>query len=155
MPEKIASEENLDHKEVPRDSPDPLLSRLKLLSWSGIVFAILQSACTAVIAISGIRVAIGLGALAAAAGIHAPAKGFHQDAIRIPMMLLALFGSLINLFVIWKIRHQRNKPASQWRQQPLRRSKLNSERLQIALSILTLILLTAEWITHPMIHRAP
>jgi hypothetical protein len=153
--EKIVSEENLDHKEVPPDSADSLLSRLKLLSWSGIVFAILQSACTAVIAISGIRVAIGLGALAAAAGIHAPAKGFHQDAIRIPMMLLALFGSLINLFVIWKIRHLRNKPASQWRQQPLRRSKLNSERLQIALSILTLILLTAEWITHPMIHRAP
>ena len=155
MAEKIASEQNLDPKEVPRDSADSLLSRLKLLSWSGIVFAILQSACTAVIAISGIRVAIGLGALAAAAGIHAPAKGFHQDAIRIPMMLLALFGSLINLFVIWKIRHLRNKSASQWRQQPLTRSKLNSERLQIALSILTLILLTAEWITHPMIHRAP
>ena len=153
MPEKIASEENLAHKEVPSESTDWRLSRLKLLGWSGIVFAILQSACTAVIAISGVRVAIGLSALAAAAGIHAPAKGFHQDAIRIPMMLLALFGSLINLFVIWKIRNLRNRPASQWRQQPLTRSKLNSERLQIALSILTLILLTAEWITHPMIHR--
>ncbi len=117
------------------------------------LFAILQSACTAVIAISGIRVAIGLSALAAAAGIHAPAKGFHQDAIRIPMMLLALFGSLINLLVIWKIRTLRSKPASQWRQQPLTPSKTNSERLQIALSLLTLILLTAEWITHPMIHR--
>ena len=149
MPEKIAREENLAHTTESR------LSRLKLLSWSGIVFAILQSACTAVIAISGIRVAIGFSALAAAAGIHAPAKGFHQDAIRIPMMLLALFGSLINLFVIWKIRRLRSKPASQWRQQPLTRSKLNSERLQIALSILTLILLTAEWITHPMIHRVP
>jgi len=125
------------------------------LGWSGILFAILQSACTAVIAISGIRVAIGLSALAAAAGIHAPAKGFHQDAVRIPMMLLALFGSLINLFVIWKIRNLRRKSASQWRQRPLTRSKLNSERLQIALSILTLVLLTAEWITHPLIHRVP
>jgi len=153
VPEKIASEENLAHKEVPGESTDSHLSRLKLLGWSGILFAILQSACTAVIAISGIRVAIGLGALAAAAGIHAPAKGFHQDAIRIPMMLLALFGSLINLLVIWKIRTLRSKPASQWRQQPLTPSKTNSERLQIALSLLTLILLTAEWITHPMIHR--
>ena len=155
VPEKIAAEENLTHAEVASESTDSRLSRLKLLGWSGIVFAILQSACTAVIAISGVRVAIGLSALAAAAGIHAPAKGFHQDAIRIPMMLLALFGSLINLFVIWKIRSLRNKPASQWRQQPLTRSKLNSERLQIALSILTLILLSAEWITHPMIHRVP
>jgi hypothetical protein len=113
--EQIASAENSARKEAPRDSVDSLFSRLQLLGWSGILFAILQSACTAVIAISGIRVAVGLSALAAAAGIHAPAKGFHQDAVRIPMMLLALLGSLINLFVIWKIRHLRNRPASQWR----------------------------------------
>lgn len=119
------------------------------------LFAILQSACTAVIAISGVRVAIGLSALAAAAGIHAPAHGFHQDAIRIPMMVFALLGSLINLFVIWKIRKLRSNPASQWRQKAVTAKKLNSERLQIALSILTLVLLTAEWITHPMVHRVP
>jgi hypothetical protein len=141
----------------PRDSASAatLSSRLKVLGWSGIVFAILQSACTAVIAISGVRVALGLSALAAAAGIHTPAKGFHQDAIRIPMMLFALFGSLINLFVVWKIRSLRSKPASQWRQKTVTTKKLNSERLQIALSILTLVLLAAEWITHPMIHRVP
>jgi hypothetical protein len=141
--------------EVLTAAPVSLSTRLKLLGWSGILFAILQSACTAVIAISGLRVAIGLSALAAAAGIHAPAKGFHQDAIRIPMMLFALFGSLINLFVIWKIRNLRSKPASQWRQTLVTSKKLNSERLQIALSALTLILLAAEWIIHPMIHRLP
>lgn len=130
-------------------------ARLRILGWSGIVFAILQSACTAVIAISGVRVAIGLSALAAAAGIHAPAKGFHQDAIRIPMMILALVGALLNLFVIWKIRSLRSKPASQWRQQPVTSRKINSERLQITLSVLTLILLAAEWITHPIVHRVP
>ena len=155
MAEKIASEENLVQKEVPRDSADSLLSRLQLLGWSGIVFALLQSACTAVIAISGVRVALGLSALAAAAGVHAPAKGFHQDAVRIPMMLFALFGSLINLLVIWKIRSLRSKPASQWRQKSVTAKKLTSERLQIALSILTLALLAAEWIFHPMIHRVP
>jgi hypothetical protein len=127
----------------------------KFLNWSGIVFALLQSACTAVIAISGLRVAIGLSALAAAAGIHAPAHGFHQDAIRIPMMALAFLGAVINLFVIWKVRNLRNKPAAQWRQQPVTKKKLNSERFQIALSVLTLLLLAAEWITHPLVHRVP
>ena len=127
----------------------------KLLSWSSVVFALLQSACTAVIAISGLRVAIGLSALAAAAGIHAPARGFHQDAIRIPMMVLALLGALINLYVIWKIRRLRSKPAAQWRVQPVTKRKLNSERFQIALSILTLLLLAAEWIIHPLVHRWP
>lgn len=141
--------------EQPAAAENSLSTRFKLLGWSGILFAILQSACTAVIAISGVRVAIGLSAVAAAAGIHAPAKGFHQDALRIPMMLFALIGSVLNLFVIWKIRHLRSKPASQWRQKPVTSKKRNSERLQIALSILTLILLAAEWITHPMVHRVP
>jgi hypothetical protein len=138
---------------VPADAS--LSSGLKFFNWSGIFFAILQSACTAVIAISGFRVAIGLSALAAAAGIHAPAKGFHQDAIRIPMVALALAGALVNLFVIFKVRKLRKNPASQWRQKPLPASKLRAENFQIALSVFTLLLLAAEWITHPLIHRVP
>ena len=157
VPENSTAEPSLrETTKIPEpDRVESLSSRLKLLGWSGILFAILQSACTAVIAVSGVRVAIGLGALAAAAGIHAPAKGFHQDAIRIPMMLVALVGSLLNLFVIWKIRNLRSKPASRWRKKPVPSGKLNSERIQIVLSILTLVLLAAEWITHPMIHRVP
>ena len=135
--------------------PRMLAVNTRLLNWSGIVFALLQSACTAVIAISSLRVAIGLSALAAAAGIHAPAHGFHQDAIRIPMMTLAFLGSVLNLYVIGKVRRLRSRPASQWRQQPVMKKKLNSERFQIALSILTLLLLAAEWITHPLVHRVP
>jgi hypothetical protein len=137
-----------------QSSETPLIGS-KLISWSSIVFAILQSACTAVMLISGVRVAIGLTALAAAAGIHAPAHGFHQDAIRIPMMALAFLGAVLNFFVIWKVRSLRSRPASQWRQQPVTKKKLNSERFQIALSILTLLLLAAEWITHPLVHRVP
>ena len=146
--------------EVPQATAGPHRERIflfdpKLLNWPGIVFAVLQSACTAVIAISGLRVAIGLSALAAAAGIHTPAHGFHQDAIRIPMMTLAFLGAILNLFVIWKVRNLRSKPAAQWRQQPVTKKKLNSERFQIALSVLTLLLLAAEWITHPLVHRVP
>jgi hypothetical protein len=68
------------------------------------------------------------------------------------MMIFALLGSVLNLFVIWKIRSLRIKPAAQWRQKPITKSKLVSERFQIAISILTLILLAAEWITHPIVH---
>lgn len=99
--------------------------------------------------------AIGLSALAAAAGIHAPAKGFHQDAIRIPMLILAVAGAAVNLFVIWKIRKLRSKPASQWRQKPVPEAKLRSEHWQIALAVVTLLLVAAEWITHPLVHRLP
>jgi len=153
--EQVQSPTNSPTEGTLASRPKMLAIDTKFLNWSGIVFALLQSACTAVIAISGLRVAIGLSALAAAAGIHAPAHGFHQDAIRIPMMVLALLGAVLNLYVVGKVRRLRSRPASQWRQQPVTKKKLNSERFQIALSVLTLLLLAAEWITHPFIHRVP
>ena len=154
------AEEAQNAAEIPQTSapvrrPRMFIVNISFLNWSSIAFAVLQSACTAVVAISGVRVAIGLSALAAAAGIHAPARGFHQDAIRIPMMVLALLGSVLNLYVVWKVRRLRARPASQWRQQPITKKKLNSERLQVVLSVLTLLLLAAEWLAHPLIHRVP
>src|SRR5271163_4805370 len=89
----------------PALSEGPAGKRAWLVSMTSLVFIVLQSACNAVIAISGVRVAIGLSALAEATiGIHAPAGGFHRDVIRIPMMIPATIGSLINLYVIWRIR---------------------------------------------------
>jgi hypothetical protein len=142
---------------------EPLAERLKEAEgterrarWAnvgGFLFALLQSACTAVLAISGFRALIGLGALAAAAGINAPAKGFHQDAIRIPMLWLALVGALANLYSVWRVRSLRARPSAQWRVQPVSKDKLRSERLQIVLAIVTMALVVAEWFTHPMMHR--
>ena len=126
---------------------------LRWANMGSLLFALIQSACTAVLAISGFRVLIGLSALAAASGVYAPAKGYHQDAIRIPMMIIALVGSLANLYSVWRVRSLRARPAAQWRVRPVSSDKIRSERLQIALAIITLVLLAAEWITHPMIHR--
>ena len=127
-----------------------------IVSATSLVFIVLQSACTAVIAISGVRVAIGLSALAEATiGIHAPASGFHRDAIRIPMMIVATIGSLINLYVVWRIRSLRARPVAQWRLQAVTPKQRRSEVFQIVLAIFTLILVAAEWITHSMVHRVP
>ena len=135
---------------------DPTRRRTWLVSITSFLFILLQSACTAVIAISGVRVAIGLSALAEATiGIHAPAHGFHQDMIRIPMMILATIGSLINLYVIWRIRTLRARPSSQWRVQPATVKQKRSELIQIVLAIVSLALVATEWIAHPMVHRVP
>ena len=127
--------------------------RLWWINVTGLIFAILQSACTAVLAVSGFRVLIGLGALAIAAGTNAPAKGFHADSIRIPMMLLALVGALGNLYMLWRVRSLRARPASQWRMQPVTKTKKRSEWLQFALSVLTLVVLALEFVTHTMMHH--
>lgn len=117
------------------------------------VLALLQSLCTAVFAISGIRVAIGLTALAAVSGIYAPARGWHQDAIRIPMLMLATVGALVNLAVLAWIWRLRRRGAAQWRRRELSRKEKRSQRLQVGLALVTLILVGLETWTHTKIHR--
>jgi hypothetical protein len=126
---------------------------IPLLGRASFVLALLQSLCTAVLTISGIRVAIGLSALAAAGGIYAPARGFHQDAIRIPMLIVAAAGAVLNLGVLAWIRHLRNRSSAQWRRRELTAKEKRSERLQIILAVLTLVLVGLETWTHPMVHR--
>jgi hypothetical protein len=127
--------------------------RWTALGGASLLVAMAQSLCTAVLTISGIRVAIGLSALAAASGIYAPAKGFHQDAIRIPMLIVATVGAIVNLAVIFWIWHLRARPSAQWRRRELSTKEKRSEKLQVAMAIFTLVLVGLETWTHPMVHR--
>ena len=138
--------------ETSRDG-ETTVKGLRALGGASLLMALLQSICTAVLTISGIRVAIGLTALAAASGVYAPARGFHQDAIRIPMLFLAAAGAVINLAVLAWIRHLRSRPSAQWRRRELSPKQRRSERLQLILAGVTLILVGLETWTHPMVHR--
>jgi hypothetical protein len=120
----------------------------KLVNWSSLLFALLQSVCSAFIAFNGVRLLIGIGAFAAASGALKLADRMHIDAIRIPMMILALSGSLLNLIVLWQVWRLRRRPASAWRQQSVSARKKTSEWIQFTLSVLTLFLLAAEFVAH-------
>jgi hypothetical protein len=126
---------------------------MRVVSGASFLFALMQSLCTAVLTISGIRVAIGLSALAAASGIYAPAHGWHQDAIRIPMLILAAAGAIVNLAVLAWIWHLRARPSAQWRRREIGKKERRSERLQVVLAVVTLLLVGLETWTHPMVHR--
>jgi hypothetical protein len=128
--------------------PQPHSPRLRWLNWSSLFLAVIQSLCTAFVALSGIRLFIGAAAFASAAGILKLGDRLHADAIRIPMMLIALVGSIVNLLALWQVWRLRRRSASAWRRQPVAPGKLRSERFQLALSVLTLLLLAAEWAAH-------
>lgn len=123
-----------------------------LIGLTSFLFILLQSACTAVMAVSGLRLLIGLGSLATASFIPVFIFSIHTDKIRIPMMAIAVLGSLLNLYVVWRIRSLRARPASQWRAQPVTAKQRRSETIQIVLSILTLLLVVAEILTHQVLH---
>ncbi len=72
----------------------------------------------------------------------------HIDAIRIPMTLFALIGSVVNLVVFWQVWRLRRRSSSGWRQKPVSSQKRRSEFLQLTLLLVTLMLLTAEYYAH-------
>lgn len=146
-------EQQSETSRIQGSSGGGFLGRARVLGWTSVLFALLQSLCTAVLTISGVRVAIGLSALAAASGIYAPAKGWHQDSIRIPMLTLATAGAVINLAVIWWIQHLRNQPSAQWRRREPSAREKRSVRIQVAMAIVTLVLVGLETWTHTLVHR--
>jgi hypothetical protein len=118
------------------------------IAWSSLLFALLQSVCTFFAAANGLRFVVGLGSLVLSASAGAMVDRFHADALRIPMVSLALIGSLLNLAILGQLRRLRRRPASLWRQQPPSARKLRIEHLQFVLSIATLALLTIEELLH-------
>lgn len=126
---------------------------VKFLTASSLVLALMQSICTAVFTISGVRLAIGLTAFALAGSVAAPIHWFHQDAIRIPMLVLAAVGAVADLLVLAWMRHLRAQPAAQWRRREQRGKEKRSQRLQVAVAILTLLLVGLETWTHVILSR--
>lgn len=125
---------------------------LTAVSFASMTVALLQSLCTAVLTINGIRVGIGLAALAAGS-IWAPVRAFHRDAIRIPMLTVAVLGAVINLAVLFWIWRLRARPEAQWRRREISKRQRLSERLQVAMAVLTLALVGLESWTHVVLHR--
>ena len=123
-----------------------------IIGLTSLLFILLQSACTAVMAISGLRLLIGISSLAfAVSGVKILAS-IHGNAIRVPMEMLAVGGSIVNLYVIWRIRTLRARPSSKWRVEAAPPAKKRAESIQIALAILTLMLVAAEWTIHIILH---
>jgi hypothetical protein len=126
---------------------------LRIVSGASLVIAVLQSICTAVLTISGIRLAIGLTAFVMASSLVGPVRWFHQDAIRIPMLLIATIGAIVDLGVLWWMQRLRTQTAAKWRRRKLNSKEKRSNRLQIALAVLTLVLVGTEMWTHAILHR--
>ena len=119
-----------------------------VIAWSGFMFALLQSVCTFFAALDGLRLLIGAGALAAALQAGKVWDHFHTSWIRVPMVGLALAGSVVNLLILRRIWRLRNHPAAQWRQMPVSARKIRMEKVQFVLALITLALIGIEEIMH-------
>jgi hypothetical protein len=119
-----------------------------IIGWSSFGFALLQSICTLFAAVDGFRVILGVSSLLISASLGSFLDQIHSDWIRIPMIVLALVGSLLNLAILIQVRRLRNRPASKWRQIAPTRRKIRLEHLQLLLSVATLIFIGVEEFLH-------
>jgi len=123
-----------------------------LLSWGSLALAAAESLCVAAVGLSGMRVALGLTSLLAA-GAGGPAHGFHSDTIRIPLLTLGAVGALISLLLLWNEDRLRRNPSAAWRVRPLTNLQRRWRWLQLITAILTLLLVAAELVIHPLLHH--
>ena len=102
--------------------------------------------------VSGISTALRLSTVAAASAAG-PATGFHANRLRIPMLTLAGMGAVVNLFLYWNAERMRRNPAARWRTRPLTRKERLEKWFQLGASVLTLLLIAAELLAHPLFHH--
>lgn len=125
---------------------------LILLSWGSLVLAMAESLCVAAVGLSGIRVAIGLSSLISATA-SGPARGFHSNILRIPLLTLGGIGSCLVLLLVWNESRMRQNPAAAWRIQPLTAKQKRSRRIQVVLAVTSLLMIALEIVTHPWFHH--
>ena len=123
-----------------------------LLTWGSLALAAAESLCVAAVGLSGLRVAMGLSSLLAA-GAGGPAKGWHQEWIRVPLLAIGTIGALLSLLLLWNEQKLRKRPSAAWRMKPLTPEQKRVRWFQLCAAIVTLLLVAAELVTHSWFHR--
>lgn len=119
-------------------------------SWGAFLLAFIEAACVFVVTAgrSGILLS----------SISASVTGWiaflHRPAFRIPFLLLAVIGSMLNLFILWRAHRLRNAPAAAWRKKPLTGKDRWRIGMVLALSILTLVTAASEIYFHRVLHHS-
>lgn len=123
-----------------------------LLVWASFALAAAESICVAAVGLSGVRVALGLTSLLTA-GAGGPARGFHQNALRVPLLTLGAVGALLTLLLLWNEEKLRRNPSAAWRVKPLTMSQRRRRWFHLIVAVITLLLVAAEVVTHPWFHH--
>jgi adenylate cyclase len=131
---------------IPSLPPDPL-ARRQAVSLGAVLFAILGAPCALTVAVSPLAVVLGLGAAFGALGplMHT----LDAPQVRIPLQFFAVLGAVINLYVIWYGRAQRQKSGDF----ELTRFEQQKVTLVTVLSVVSLLAVAFESYAHVFIEK--
>ena len=122
-----------------------------LIGWASLTLAAVQAICVAAVALSSVRVLLGMTSLLAA-GAAGAAPGFHRNALRLPVLWIAGILAVLNLLLLWNENRIRRNPSARWRLQPLTSRQRRGRWMQLGTSVASLVLILAEVVSHPWFH---
>jgi hypothetical protein len=128
---------------------EPFLDLPVKQGWGAFMLAAVEAVC--VFTVGAAKAGFLLGGMAAfAAGWS---KYLHRDLIRIPVLLTAIAGAGLNLYVLWRRQRLRNAPAAAWRKKALTKREQLRIVLVLSLAILTLAFVISEIYLHRLVHN--
>lgn len=111
-----------------------------------LAFAVLESICVFLIGLGKLGILVGVATLLAAE----KASSFHSEKFRIPILLLAVIGAVVNLYSVWNFHRLRNAASAAWRRRPLTGRQKTKHVLLVLFSVVALLLVGAEIYVHPL-----
>lgn len=121
---------------------------LVMLGSGSLFLAAIEAVCLFFVSANGLIVLLG----GAAIGLAQGAAWIHSAAVRLPLLGIAAFGALLNLWLLlnsWKLR---NAASAQWRKKALLPGERKRIILVATLSIFTLLFVGAELFLHHRLH---
>ncbi len=147
---RIQSNTNLPGQS-PQLNPLPNINRHQAVGLGSILFAILGAPCAATAILGPLAVFLGIGSMLGAAMPFM--MTLDQALVRLPLQILAVVGSLVNLYVIWHGYRKRREDSNQVL------SLTQHERYKVTLvgsiSLLTLVVVSFELYAHVFLMNEP
>lgn len=139
--------ENLHPRAVQAGAGEPN-QRQVLLGSSSFAVAAVEAICVFLVSANGLLSLVG----GASIGLAQGAAFFHAAAIRLPLLALATFGALLNLWLLVNAGRLRRAASAQWRRKPLLPKERRRIFLVATMSVLTLLIVAAELFLHHKSH---
>ena len=101
-----------------------------------------------VVSANGVAAAVGSSGIVLVEG----ARIFHEAAIRLPLLGVATFIALLNLWMLFNAWRLRRSGAAQWRIRPLQASERRRIMVIAGLSVIALLFVALELFLHHRLH---
>ena len=118
-------------------------------SWGAFALATVEAICVFYVGASHAGLLVG----SFAVGFAGVSRFLHRDIFRVPILIAAILGAALNLYLVWNAQRLRNAPAAAWRKRPLTSRQRWRIGLVVGLSVLTFAIAAWEIVLHRRFHH--